>query len=145
MRRTCITLLLLLSLPIAAFPWLASEAKLRRLIQLSVGPQQQQQAEGYLLQWQTKPWTIQFIGIGQGQFDIAQYHAVSLQAAKEKLLQFPRGSSFHWTLGGQLGEEKAAIGAIHVRRGPRDGSDPKSLATTPAGALTPGKFCFNCL
>ena len=81
MRRTCITLLLLLSLPIAAFPLLASEAKLRRLIQLSVGPQQQQQAEGYLLQWQTKPWTIQFIGIGQGQFDIAQYHALSLQAA----------------------------------------------------------------
>jgi len=87
--------------------WLADETKLRRLIDLSVGQQQRQQAEQYVRTWQTRPWSIQFIPIGQGQLQILQYHETSLQAAKEKLLQFPRGSTFQWSRAGLEGEEEA--------------------------------------
>ena len=80
--------------------WLADEAKLRRLVDLSVGPQQRQQAEQYLRTWQRHPWPIQFLPFEQGQFEIAQYHERSIQTAKEKLAQFPRGSVFQWLDGG---------------------------------------------
>jgi hypothetical protein len=76
--------------------WLADETKLRRLIDLSVGTQQKQQAEQYLNQLRTRPWTILFIPSGDGEFRIAKYDESSLAAAKEKLGQFPRGSSFVW-------------------------------------------------
>ena len=77
--------------------WLADEAKLRRLVELAVGPQQKQQAEGYLKLWQTRPWLIQLIAFERGQFQIAQYHAKSVALAKEKLLQFPAGTVFQWS------------------------------------------------
>jgi hypothetical protein len=87
--------------------WLADEAKLRRLIDLSVGPEQRREAEENLRVWKKRPWSILFIPAGKGQFEIAQYRSLSLQAAKDKLAQFPRGSTFEWTGAGQdEGEQK---------------------------------------
>jgi len=76
--------------------WMTDETKLRRLVSLSVDPQQRQQVEGYLEVWRQHPWIIQFIPFDHGQFEIAQYHANSLQGAKEKVGQFPKGSKFRW-------------------------------------------------
>ena len=53
-----------------------------------------QQAAQYARMWQQKPWLV--ISAENGQFQICWYHAVSMQAAKEKLLQFPKGSEFRW-------------------------------------------------
>jgi hypothetical protein len=82
--------------------WLASEDQLRRLIALAVGTTQRQQAEQLLKTWQTTPWTIQFTGMGH--FQIAQYQATSLDLAKAKLLQFPKGTEFRLGVNGQDGE-----------------------------------------
>ena len=90
----------------AGHGWLVDEAKLRRLVDLSVGPQQRQMAEHYRSIWISRPWSITFIPV-VGQFQIAQYQESSMEAAKEKLLQFPRGSSFQWLGFGQDGEGKA--------------------------------------
>ena len=88
--------------------WLADETKLRRLIDLSVGTQQRQEAEEYLRTWRKRPRSIQFIPASRVQFEIAQYRALSLEAAKEKLAQFPRGSVFEWSgAGDDDGERKA--------------------------------------
>ena len=86
--------------------WLADEAKLRRLIDLSVGPQQRQQAEQYLRIWQKRPWSIELISSDQRRFHILQYHEASVEAAEQKLLQFPRGSTFQWSGVGPEGEGK---------------------------------------
>jgi len=48
--------------------WLTSDAKLRRLIALSVGRRQRQEAKAFLRAWQTRPWEIRFIPFEQGQF-----------------------------------------------------------------------------
>jgi len=88
--------------------WLADETKLRRLIDLSVGAQKEQ-AEAYLNLWRTRPWAIVFIPFGEGEFRIAQYDEGSLAAAKEKLGQFPRGSSFVWEGSLSDGREKKAF------------------------------------
>jgi hypothetical protein len=90
-----------------AHGWLADEVKLRRLVDLSIGLQQRQQAEQYIVQWRIRPWSIQFIPIDKGQFQIVQYHERSVIGAEEKLLQFPRGSVFHWAGGGAEAEAKA--------------------------------------
>jgi hypothetical protein len=74
--------------------WLVDDAKLRRLIDLSVAAGQRQQAEQFLRQWQTRPWSI--LLIGDNQFQIAQYDEISLARAEEKLQQFPAGSTFQW-------------------------------------------------
>ncbi len=88
--------------------WLTDETKLNRLVESSVGPEQRRQAEQYLEAWQMRPWQIQFIGYDKPQFEIAQYHASSLEAATEKLEQFPKGSKFVRAGDlGQDGEEKA--------------------------------------
>ena len=87
--------------------WFADEPKLRRLVDLSIGPQQRQQAEQYLRTWRTRPWSIQYIPFDKGQFQIVQYHERSLETAEEKLLQFPHGSTFEWFGGGVEGEAKA--------------------------------------
>jgi len=76
--------------------WMTDEPKLRRLVRLSVDPQQRQEVERYLEMWRQRPWTIQFIPFDHGQFEIAQYHASSLQGAKDKVEQFPKGSKFRW-------------------------------------------------
>jgi hypothetical protein len=87
----------------AGHGWLVDEAKLRRLVNLSVGPQQRQAAEHYQSVWSTRPWSIT-VTPGVGQFQIVQYQESSMEAAKEKLLQFPRGSEFQW-FGWQDGEK----------------------------------------
>jgi hypothetical protein len=48
--------------------WLTSDAKLRRLIALSVGRRLRQEAKAFLRAWQTRPWEIRFIPFEQGQF-----------------------------------------------------------------------------
>src|ERR1017187_3341371 len=55
--------------------------------------------------WRNSPWTITFSGMGQ--FEIAQYHAMSLELAKAKLLQFPKGSEFVLAVSAQEGEAEA--------------------------------------
>lgn len=90
--------------------WLADEAKLRRLIDLSVGEVQQQQANGFLNQWRTQRHTIIFIpsADGEGNFMIGQYQENSPSLLHEKLLQFARGTSFVWSgEPNEPGEEKA--------------------------------------
>jgi len=88
--------------------WLIDETKLNRLIDLSVGSDQRARSEQFLKSWQAQPRTIQFVAFGTGQFLIAQYNAQSLEAAIEKLRQFPGGSTFQWASDPKLdGEEKA--------------------------------------
>ena len=98
----------------AGHGWLVDEVKLRRLVDLSIGPHQRQQAEEYLRLWRTRPWSIQFIPFDQGQFQIVQYQEHSIQAAEEKLLQFPRGSVFQWAGGMAEGEAKALQEISHL-------------------------------
>jgi len=85
--------------------WLTREAQLRALVTLAVGETQVQQARGYLQMWEIRPWMIRFAG--KGQFEITQYHAMSLDLAKAKLLQFPKGSEFQLSVTGQDGEAAA--------------------------------------
>jgi hypothetical protein len=76
--------------------WLTTETDLERLLNLSVTADQRQRVKQMLDAWRHQPRTIEFIPVGGGQFHIAQYQATSLQAAIEKLMQFPRGSHFVW-------------------------------------------------
>jgi hypothetical protein len=89
----------------AGHGWLVDEAKLRRLADLSVGREQQQMAEHYRSIWSTRPWSIT-VTSAAGQLEIAQYQESSMEGAEEKLLQFPRGSSFEWFGFGQDAEGK---------------------------------------
>lgn len=82
--------------------WLVSDSKLRRLADLAVGAPMRQQALQYASMWQQRPWLVR--NNGNGQFQIIWYHAVSMKAAKEKLLQFPKGSEFRWILTQTLNE-----------------------------------------
>jgi hypothetical protein len=90
----------------AGHGWLPDEAKLTRLIDLSVTDTQKQQAGQLLKAWQARPRSITFMPV-VGQVHIAQFQEASLESAKEKLLQFPPGSAFEWILFGQEGEQKA--------------------------------------
>ena len=74
--------------------WLVSDAKLKRMVDLAVGPMLHQQVEQYIRIWQQRPWLVR--SIGNGQFQIGWYSAISMRAAKEKLQQFPKGSEFRW-------------------------------------------------
>ena len=88
--------------------WLTDETKLNRILELSVGPNQRNQAEQLLKMWQSRPLQIQFMNFGKERFQIAQYSPQSRQLAIEKLNQFPRGTTFRW-LGSIAweGEDKA--------------------------------------
>jgi hypothetical protein len=77
--------------------WLTDEMKLNRLIELAAEAEQSRRATQFLNLWNARPRQIHFAPVGKGQFDIAQYHASSFDAAIEKLRQFPRGSVFVWT------------------------------------------------
>jgi hypothetical protein len=78
--------------------WLADKAKLQKLQQLSVGTSMRQPIDGILAQWDHKPWRIQFVHFLSGpQFDVLQYHLKSLDSLRNKLSQFPLGSSFVWS------------------------------------------------
>jgi hypothetical protein len=85
--------------------WLTDETKLRRLIELSVGQQQREHAEQFLRAWESRPWPIFLVGLDEG-LQIAQYHSKSLQAAKNKLRQFPKGSKFRWTAPGGHSDDR---------------------------------------
>lgn len=90
--------------------WLADEAKIRRLIDLSVGEQERQEANGLLNQWRTGKHTIIYVPSEhqEGNFHIAQYQETSVALLREKLLQFPPGTSFDWSGSpDEPGEEKA--------------------------------------
>ena len=76
--------------------WLADQATLQRLIALSIGPRQRQEAERYLNVSETRPVRIQASGADTITLDIAQYGMLTLEAAKEKLKQYPRGTRFIW-------------------------------------------------
>jgi hypothetical protein len=76
--------------------WLADQATLQRLAALSVGPRQRQAAELYLSASEARPVRIQATGSDTITLDIAQYQGLSLEAAKNKLKQFPRGTRFVW-------------------------------------------------
>jgi hypothetical protein len=90
----------------AGHGWLPDDAKLRRLIDLSVTQGQKQQAEQFLRVWQMRPWAVTFLPV-VGQVHIAQFEETSIETAKEKLLQFPSGSAFEWIHFGQEDEQKA--------------------------------------
>ena len=98
--------------------WLADEPKLHRLVQLSVGTEQHRTAEGWLNMW-LRPHAIQFIPYEKPAFQIVQYNPSSLQAAKEKLLQFPAGTVFQWSAltpderAGKLYQELSGFAAGH--------------------------------
>jgi hypothetical protein len=78
--------------------WLADKAKLQKLQQLSVGTAMRQPIDGILAQWDHNPWRIQFLHFLSGpQFDVLQYHLESLDSLRNKLSQFPLGSSFVWS------------------------------------------------
>jgi len=83
---------------VTAHAWLVSDVKLRRLADLAVGATMRQQAEQYIGMWQQKPWLVR--SSPTGQFQIGWYRAVSMRAAKEKLLQFPKGTELRWILQG---------------------------------------------
>jgi hypothetical protein len=89
--------------------WLAGETDLERLLVLSVTADQRQSVMQMLDAWRHEPRTIEFIPVGKGQFHIAQYQATSLQAAVEKLRQFPSGSQFVWSGDGANESEKRAL------------------------------------
>ena len=81
--------------------WLTNEAKLSRLIDLSVGADQRSRAEQILNAWEARPREIQFIG--GGQIQIAQYPTkILVQAAIEKTTCSSHGEvpSFGMTMAG---------------------------------------------
>jgi hypothetical protein len=88
--------------------WLTDDKKLGRLLELSVGSEQRDQIEQLRQVWRERPRRMQFVPFRNGQFQIAQYHSLSVKFAIDKLNQFPKGSSFVWE--GDLkqdGESKA--------------------------------------
>lgn len=88
--------------------WLADQTTLQRLVALSIGPQQRLQAEQYLNAWEARPWRIQASGGDPLTISIAQYPTLSLDAANEKLKQFPRGSRIVWHANGEEAERTFA-------------------------------------
>jgi hypothetical protein len=77
--------------------WLADQGKLQKLQSLSVGPSMQQTIDGIQAEWDAKPWTIRYLPASGPQFSILQYDLNSVETLKQKLSQFPSGSSFLWS------------------------------------------------
>jgi hypothetical protein len=80
----------------AAHGWLLDETKLLRLFELCVGPEQKNLALEYRRRWEQKPWTITFLPISPPSIRIMHYEEGSIESAKIKLSQFPRGSRYQW-------------------------------------------------
>ena len=74
--------------------WLVSDAKFRRMQELAVGQGQRQQVQQYMQIWRNRPWIVR--GSGYDQFQIGWYRALSIDAAKKKLAQFPKATEFRW-------------------------------------------------
>jgi HEAT repeat protein len=77
--------------------WLADQAKLQRILALSVTPGMKQQMEQCLDAWSHHTRQIIFSPGNPPSFDLAQYRSLSLDALKAKLAQFPEGTAFYWT------------------------------------------------
>jgi hypothetical protein len=78
--------------------WLADESKLRKLRQLALGQDMQQQIDSMLEGWKGQPHTIFYFPVGdEKRFHVAQYELNSLKNLEEKLAQFAPGSSFTWS------------------------------------------------
>jgi hypothetical protein len=77
--------------------WLADTKKLQKLQSLSIGPSMRQAIDSVLAQWAAKPWTIQYLPSSVPHFNVLQYDLDSLDALKQKLVEFPSGSLFVWS------------------------------------------------
>jgi hypothetical protein len=86
--------------------WLADESRLRKLRQLAVGQDMQQQVDGMISGWGEKSHSIFHFPIGdERHFRVQQYDLNSLKALEEKLEQFPQDSSFIWSGSGSTAAE----------------------------------------
>ena len=81
--------------------WLADEVKLRRLRQLALGSNTQQEVDSMVAGWERKPWAVTYFRTGNQQyFRVLQYEMHSLKSFEEKLAQFAPGSIFTWASNG---------------------------------------------
>lgn len=76
--------------------WLSDQATLQRILALTVTPGMRQQIEQCLGDWSRKSTLIFFSPDNSSNFELAQYHWLSLDALKAKLAQFPEGTVFYW-------------------------------------------------
>ena len=79
--------------------WLADAAKLERLARLVVSANEEQQAASAIGNWKVARIPMSFVRSDSGDFamgHIAQYNVASIEAATEKLAQFPAGTTFGW-------------------------------------------------
>lgn len=73
--------------------WFADPARLEQIG--SLGTESiQQQIKGYIVQAEQRPARIQYFGLVPPSFQIAQYQMQSIDKLKNKLMQFPKGTSF---------------------------------------------------
>jgi hypothetical protein len=77
--------------------WLADQAKLRRILALTVTPGMKREMEQCLDAWSRSSRQILFVPVDPPTFNLAQYNSLSLDALKAKLTQFPEGTEFYWT------------------------------------------------
>jgi hypothetical protein len=86
--------------------WLADESKLRKLRQLALGQDMQQQVDNMLSDWNGQSYTIFYFPAGkEKRFRAVQYELESLKSLEEKLAQFAPGSSFIWSGTGSSASE----------------------------------------
>ncbi len=103
--------------------WLADETKLRNILATTTSESARMNLDVCLQTANQRPVQISYSGVGLGAFTVACYQLVSVQALKDKLLQFPRGTIFIWndtrspyfdlldeTIGQQIAEWAAAHG-----------------------------------
>ncbi len=90
--------------------WLADENKLRRLQELALGSDGQQQLERMVAGWEKKPWRISYYRTGDQQhFQVLQYETDSLKSLEEKLTQFAKGSDFAWANADPATEDEKSL------------------------------------
>jgi hypothetical protein len=105
--------------------WLADEAKLHRILDVTHEENGRRDVEVCLTQLNQSPVQISYSGWSPGPFTIGCYQLTSVQALKDKLLQFPPGTSFVWndtrspyfdSLDDTAGRQVAEWAAAHNRR-----------------------------
>jgi hypothetical protein len=105
--------------------WLTDEAKLQNILALTTSKAAKMDLDVCLQSVNQRPVQIFYSGVGLGAFTIGCYQLVSLQALKDKLLQFPPGASFVWNdtrspyfdvLDDTLGRQIAEWAATHGRQ-----------------------------
>lgn len=77
--------------------WLTSPKELVRLKQLCVTRQKQEDVDRWLQKWSDKI-VLRFMPYDNewGRAEVGHYRLSSLEALKQKLAQFPKGTVFHW-------------------------------------------------